>query len=99
MNTGSTVTGDGMTIGRSVFVIFLLVCVAGMAISIELTRVHYFTHTDPAYQSICSLNEKINCKTVARSPFSVFANLPGGVWGFLGYVLMPPCACLARPFT
>ena len=65
-----------------------LLCLLGIGVSVELTRIHVFAHTDPAYHSVCALNEGVNCETVAVSPYSVFAGLPVSVWGIVGYLSM-----------
>jgi protein-disulfide isomerase/uncharacterized membrane protein len=62
-----------------------LLCLLGILVSVELTRIHVFAHTDPDYHSVCALNEGVNCETVAVSPYSVFAGLPVSVWGIIGY--------------
>jgi len=49
--------------------------------------IHYYTHTDPAYHSVCAIDEKVNCETVAESPYSVFLGLPVSVWGLIVYVV------------
>ncbi len=74
--------------GRTVQFVAVLLCLAGLGISIELTRIHYYTHTDPSYKSVCAVNDLVNCETVAQSPFSVFLGAPVSVWGILGYLLM-----------
>jgi protein-disulfide isomerase len=66
----------------------VLLCAFGVAVSIELTRIHVFVHTDPEYHSVCAMSEGVNCETVAVSPYSVFAGLPVSVWGIAGYALM-----------
>jgi protein-disulfide isomerase/uncharacterized membrane protein len=63
-------------------------CLAGVAVSAELTRIHVKVHTDPNYHSVCAMSEGVNCETVAVSPFSVFAGLPVSVWGLAGYLVM-----------
>jgi protein-disulfide isomerase/uncharacterized membrane protein len=68
-------------------VIALVLSLVGIGVSIQLTNIHYFTHTDPAYHSVCAIDEKINCETVAESPYSVFLGLPVSVWGLLVYAL------------
>ena len=69
-------------------------CLAGIGVSVELTRIHVLAHTDPEFHSICALSEGVNCETVALSPFSVFAGLPVSVWGIMGYSLMGLLAIL-----
>jgi len=71
-----------------------LLCLAGVGVSIELTRIHVFVHTDPSYHSVCAMSEGINCETVAVSPYSVFAGVPVSVWGLAGYLLMGALALL-----
>ena len=68
-------------------VVALVLCLAGIGITIQLTSIHYFTHTDPAYHSVCAIDEQINCETVAESPYSVFLGLPVSVWGMLVYAV------------
>jgi len=65
-----------------------LLCLVGIGVSVELTRIHILTHTDPEFHAICAVSEGVNCETVALSPYSVFAGLPVSVWGILGYSLM-----------
>jgi uncharacterized membrane protein/predicted DsbA family dithiol-disulfide isomerase len=74
-------------IGKGVpgLLLVLVLCLIGLGVSVELTRIHYFSHTDPSYQSICAVNDRVNCETVAQSPTSVFLNVPVSIWGLLGY--------------
>jgi protein-disulfide isomerase/uncharacterized membrane protein len=66
----------------------VLLCLAGLGVSIDLTRIHVKVHTDPSYQSFCAYSKGVNCDTVAQSPYSLFAAVPVAVWGILGYLLM-----------
>jgi len=68
--------------------IYALLCVLGVAASVELLRIHVFVHTDPAYHSVCAMSEGVNCETVALSPYAVFAGVPVAVWGIFGYLVM-----------
>ncbi|MBN2715371.1 MAG: thioredoxin domain-containing protein [Deltaproteobacteria bacterium] len=72
---------------RVIQIVILLVCLTGLGVAVELTHIHYESHTNPAFKSICAINEAVNCETVARSPWSVFAGLPISVWGMLAYLL------------
>jgi protein-disulfide isomerase/uncharacterized membrane protein len=65
--------------------IMILLCIAGLAVSGELLRVHYRTHTDPAFHSLCAVNDAVNCETVALSPWSVAGGIPVCIWGLIGY--------------
>jgi protein-disulfide isomerase/uncharacterized membrane protein len=70
------------------YIAIAVLCLAGIGVSIELTRIHLMTHTDPEFHSICAVSEGVNCETVALSAFSVFAGLPVSVWGIVGYSAM-----------
>jgi protein-disulfide isomerase/uncharacterized membrane protein len=83
-----------MTI-KKLAIALVVLCLMGIAVSFELTRIHLFVHTDPDYQSVCALSEGVNCETVAVSPYSVFAGLPVSVWGIAGYVVMGVFSLLA----
>ena len=65
---------------RGLVIAFVLLCLLGLGVSIELSRIHVFVHTDPSYHSVCAMSEGVNCETVAASPYSVFAGLPVAVW-------------------
>ncbi len=65
--------------------IMILLCVAGLVVSGELLLVHYRTHTDPAFHSLCAVNDAVNCETVALSPWSVALGIPVCIWGLIGY--------------
>lgn len=80
--------GAGEVPLRRVFWLTLVLSLIGVAVSLELTRIHLFVHTDPSYHSICAMSDGVNCETVAASPFSVFAGLPVSVWGIFGYLSM-----------
>ncbi|MCK9522629.1 MAG: thioredoxin domain-containing protein [Proteobacteria bacterium] len=80
---------------RTWIIAMLAVAVAGFAISIELSRIHYFTHTDPAYNAICALNDKVNCEQVARSPYAVFLFMPISWWGLAAYLALATIAAAA----
>ncbi len=73
---------------KPIYFAFAVLCLFGIGVSAELTRIHVFTHTDPNFHSICAVSENVNCETVALSPFSVFAGLPVSVWGIMGYMIM-----------
>jgi len=73
---------------RGVRIAFVLLCIVGLGVAFELTRIHLWVHADPSYRSFCALSETVNCDTVAESPYSVFLGVPVSVWGILGYLLM-----------
>ncbi len=73
---------------RRLLLFMVLACLAGVAVSVELTRIHVLVHTDPTFHSVCAVSEGVNCETVASSPYSVFAGIPVSVWGIFGYALI-----------
>ncbi len=64
----------------------LLLALGGVGTSAELTRIHYLTHTDPSFHSVCAVNETVNCETVAQSPYSIFLGLPISIWGAVAFL-------------
>jgi protein-disulfide isomerase len=69
-------------------VAFLVLCTVGVCLTADLVRLHVNVHTDPNYQSYCAMSERVNCETVAASPYAVFLGLPLGVWGLLVYLAL-----------
>ncbi len=76
---------DAIHRNRVFNLVVILLAGLGLFISIELTRIHVLTHTDPEFHAVCAVNEGVNCETVALSPYSVQAGLPVSVWGIFGY--------------
>lgn len=77
----------------------LALALAGVGTSAELTRIHYLTHTDPSFHSVCAVSDTVNCETVAQSPYSVFLGLPISIWGlaaFLAFALLAGWGLLRR---
>ncbi len=70
----------------------LILCLIGVGLSAELTRIHFLSHTVPDFHALCAVNEAVNCETVALSPYSVFAGLPVSVFGLIGYLVMAALA-------
>lgn len=77
---------------RLLLVFVALFALLGGVISSELTRIHYLTHTDPDYHSICAVNEGIDCQEVARSTYAVFGKLPVSIWALIGYLFVAAVA-------
>lgn len=76
------------TLSSAVTMTVIFLCLLGIGVSIELTRIHIFVHTDSTYHSICAMSEGVNCETVAISPYSIFGGLPVSIWGIGGYAIM-----------
>lgn len=60
----------------------------GIGLAAELTSIHYNTHSNPEFHSLCAISETVNCETVALSVYSVFLRLPVSVWGLIGYFVI-----------
>ncbi|HUT77263.1 MAG TPA: vitamin K epoxide reductase family protein, partial [Polyangia bacterium] len=94
MTTTSEANGSGGRAGgerpsraqRLLLGAILILALAGVATSMELTRIHYLTHTDPSFHSVCAVSETVNCETVAQSPYSVFLGLPISIWGMVAFL-------------
>ena len=68
--------------------VMLFLSLLGLGLSIELTIIHYKTHTDPDFHSVCAVSDNVNCESVALSPYSVVAGLPVSIWGIAGYLVI-----------
>jgi len=66
----------------------------GLGLSSWLTYLHVRVYSDPTYESVCALSERVNCETVAMSEYSIFLGLPVSVWGILAYLGMIAFAVL-----
>jgi uncharacterized membrane protein/predicted DsbA family dithiol-disulfide isomerase len=86
--SASRVEQRGSAVVPRLATVFTLLCLVGLAVSIELTRVHFLVHTDPGYRPACAVSEAVSCATVALSPYSVYGGLPVSVWGIAGYLGM-----------
>jgi protein-disulfide isomerase len=87
MGTSSAKEDAATPRGKAILVAVLVLAAVGFGVASHLTRIHYFTHTDPAYSSMCAVSERVNCETVAESAYSVFLGLPVSCWGLLAYAL------------
>jgi len=85
---GSAATTAMASLPRAPFLALIGLALAGLGVSAELTRIHVETHTNPAFRSFCALSSRVNCETVAASPWSVFLGLPVSVWGLFAYGLV-----------
>ncbi len=65
-----------------------LLALVGVALSIELTRVHVLLHTDPDYVAGCDISAQVSCSAVELSPYAMAAGVPLSVWGLLGYLVL-----------
>jgi uncharacterized membrane protein len=62
----------------------VLLAAVGVLFSLILEYVHVRAYTDPSASSFCTIGAKLDCTSVALSPYSAFLGLPLSVWGVLG---------------
>ncbi|HEX5631781.1 MAG TPA: vitamin K epoxide reductase family protein, partial [Gemmatimonadales bacterium] len=63
----------------------LALSLVGAALSVELALLHARAHAGGA-SSFCAISERVNCDTVALSPWSVALGVPLAAWGALAYL-------------
>lgn len=70
-------------------IIISILILIGLACSIYLTHLYVLVHTSTGEipDTFCSVNEQINCVSVANSPFSALLGIPISVYG-LEYFLL-----------
>jgi protein-disulfide isomerase/uncharacterized membrane protein len=77
---------------RRLWIASLVVLLIGLALSLELVRLHFEAASNAAYHSYCSVSDTVSCDAVARSKYSVVFGVPLAVWGVFGYALMAVAA-------
>lgn len=80
---------------RVALVAVMLLCLVGLAVSWELTRVWLLSRTDPDYHSFCAVTEGMNCETVALSRWSVVLGAPNSTWAMAAYLYILGLAIIA----
>jgi uncharacterized membrane protein/predicted DsbA family dithiol-disulfide isomerase len=75
---------------RTALAVALALGIAGLLLSIVLTRLHAGAHAGET--SFCSISETVNCDRVATSRYSVVLGLPVSVWGAVGFGLVTALA-------
>jgi len=79
---------------RNLWITASVLLLIGLALSIELVRLHFAATSDPSYHSYCAVNETVSCDTVTRSKYSLVFGVPMAVWGVYGYAVMLVAAVL-----
>jgi uncharacterized membrane protein len=64
----------------------------GFALSLLLEWLHVRAHLAPNATSFCSVGDRIDCTSVALSPYSVLLGLPVPLWGALGFLTIGAAA-------
>ena len=86
-NMGSELSPVGGKKQKLLFAIWIL-ALAGLAVSIELTRIHYAVYRSPDYVPACRISEHIDCKSVALSKYSaIILGVPNSVFGMAFYAI------------
>ena len=75
--------------------LFIVVVIAGAGLAAELTRIYVQVRTSSNFESACSVNEKINCVTVAESAYSAVFSIPVSIWGLGGMLALLSCAFIS----
>ena len=68
--------------------LLLILAIFGIVVSSLALREHYRTYGD----SPCSINERWDCGVVNHSRYAMFAGIPVGTLGIVGYILMAALA-------
>ena len=89
--------GNTLSIGFPI--LSLIVCLTAIFVSVYLSFIHYKVHTDASYSSFCSVSQKVDCESVALSPYSTLLDVPISIWGtftYLVFLLLSASAFLKR---
>jgi len=69
-------------------VLFLTFSMVGLVASVMLTQLHVKAHTRPNATSFCSVHSKVDCLSVAESPWAVLWGVPVSVWSIVFYAVL-----------
>ena len=69
-------------------VAYLVTSLVGLAASIELILLHIKAHTHPMERSFCSVHSKVDCLSVAESPYAVLFGVPVATWATLAFAVL-----------
>jgi protein-disulfide isomerase len=89
-----TAPGPTPTRSRAIEGAILALAMMGAALSLELALLHARAHAGGA-SSFCAISERVNCDTVALSPWSVAFGVPLAAWGALAYLAIAGLAAAA----
>jgi len=74
---------------RKLLLAIEVLALAGLAVSIELTRIYYLVWRNPDYNPACNLTEQVSCSAVALSKYSaVLIGIPNSVLGIAFYLVL-----------
>jgi protein-disulfide isomerase/uncharacterized membrane protein len=78
--------------GKPFLLAIALVCVIGVGVAVELTRVYLLTNKDPSFESFCAVNEGVNCQTVAVSAYAATFGVANSLWAIFAYLWLAAVA-------
>jgi protein-disulfide isomerase len=62
------------------------VLILGLGFSIELTRIYYRSMKDVEFDALCRFSDRLDCISVALSPYSLIIGIPNSVFGIAFYI-------------
>ena len=65
-----------------------LVASLGILSSLYAWYIHFRHLRNPEYESICDINEEVNCTKVVTGKYGTIFSIPNSIWGFLYYSLI-----------
>jgi len=66
-----------------------MLALAGLGVSVELTRIYYLVWRNPDYSPACNLTAQVSCSSVALSRYSAFIiGIPNSVLGIAFYFVL-----------
>ncbi len=75
-------------LSKARFWTILILCIIGLALSIELSYIFYKTNFLPNFaQSFCSISNLIDCDGVAQTTYALTFGVPNALWGIILYLL------------
>lgn len=69
-------------------ILLLAFSIVGVVASVMLTQLHVKAHTRPNETSFCSVHSKVDCLSVAESPWAVLWGVPVSVWSIMAYSVL-----------
>lgn len=88
MDSTSSINQTAPAVGRKwAWWAMLVLCVAGLVLSVMLAQIHFKANTQPDFHSFCGRGTTFNCDSVARSAYSVLLGVPTAWWGLFGYLV------------
>jgi uncharacterized membrane protein/protein-disulfide isomerase len=78
-------------------VLILVFALAGLAFAGASAWVHYKLLTQPAYTSVCDINEALSCSHAYMSQYGSVQGVPVAIFGLIWFALVALLAAFSRP--